>query len=93
MEVYIVSSLKKTFIDLFDGYQDDLVKCRYHQSVGLSKHYFYVETEIKDANEVCSYLKKIFKDKEPNKSKGAVYKILPADTFEKMKPFQMNKLS
>lgn len=74
MKILIVSSLKETMIKTFDGYIDDNIECHYLYSQGKAKHYFEVKTTLEES-EVCYYLQKVLKIKEPYKTISATYKF------------------
>lgn len=74
MKILIVSSLKETMIKTFDGYIDDNIECHYLYSQGKAKHYFEVKTTLEES-EVCYYLQKVLKIKEPYKTISVTYKF------------------
>ena len=74
MKILIVSSLKETMIKTFDGYIDDNMECHYLYSQGKAKHYFEVKTTLEES-EICYYLQKVLKIKEPYKTISAAYKV------------------
>lgn len=74
MKILIVSSLKETMIKTFDGYIDDNMECHYLYSQGKAKHYFEVKTTFEES-EICYYLQKVLKIKEPYKTISAAYKF------------------
>ena len=78
MKILIVSSLKETMIKTFDGYIDDNMECHYLYSQGKAKHYFEVKTTLEES-EICYYLQKVLKIKEPYKTTLNLRKMLLLD--------------